>query len=439
MYQQASNTLTQRPSRFLSWVLNSKLFSNFVFLGVSQALNYIVPLLSVPYLARVLGPYKLGLLLFSQTFMQYFVTLNDYGFNLSATRKVAAKRRDRSELNRIVSSIYSIKLGFLIVSFLAILLICGFFERFHANLALFLCSFGFVIGTSLTPTWFFLGHENMKPLASINFFAKLIFLLLLVSFVKNESDVVKAAWISSLSQILVAVFSSALLFRAYGIKFERPVLAQLIAELREGWTIFVSTMSSSFYLASNTIILGLLGGESAVGLYSAGEKIVRSIQWTMQPLYQTVFPHIGAMYGQPLERVKKFLGKLFILLVALTLPCSFLLWYFADQICVLLLGAQFAESVRVVRVLAWLPFVCSLGNLLGTQIMINFRMDGLFRRVILINSVLGIGLSYALIKYFGLVGSSWAILIYEIVITLCLLMCVQGSQLRIFGKNSSKE
>lgn len=134
-----------------------RLLENFISLGALQIVSYVMPLISLPYLSRVLGVEKFGLVFFVFAFMQYFIMLTDYGFGLSATREIAVNRHNKNNLSNIFSAVTFIKFILLIVSFVLLCAMVFFIPKLRENWLVFMLSFLMVVGNAIYPVWFFQG------------------------------------------------------------------------------------------------------------------------------------------------------------------------------------------------------------------------------------------------------------------------------------------
>ena len=162
-----------------------QVFENFISLSFLQGANYILPLITLPYLVRVLESDKYGLIMFAQAFIQYFVVITEYGFNLSATRLISLNRDNNTKISDIFFSVIFIKIFFMILSLFVISAIVFLISRFTADKEIYFLTFGIVIGNVLFPVWFFQGIEKMKYITVLHVLAKAIFTVLIFLFVKK--------------------------------------------------------------------------------------------------------------------------------------------------------------------------------------------------------------------------------------------------------------
>ena len=141
---------------------------NFASLSVLQAITYLLPVLILPYLFRVIGPEKFGLIAFAQAFVQYFMILTDYGFSISATKEISLCQHDRAEISKVFSSVMMVKIALAVVSLILLGCIVYFVPKFRDDWMVYVLSFGAVLGNTLFPVWFFQGTEKMRYIADLN-------------------------------------------------------------------------------------------------------------------------------------------------------------------------------------------------------------------------------------------------------------------------------
>lgn len=410
---------------------NKILFENFFSLSALQAAGYILPLITLPYLARVLGVEKFGLIAFAQAFIAYFVLITDYGFNLSATREVSISRQDNKKISEIFYSVFTVKLILLIFAFLIFLLITSSFDKFRSEYLVFIFSFILVLGNLLFPTWLFQGMERMKYITIINVLIKSLFIIPIFIFIRVPSDYTFVPLINSAGFVLSGIVGFFVAIRVFKIKPYLPSFKDIIHQFKEGWYIFISTLAISLYTISNTFILGLFTNNTIVGYYSGAEKIVKAVQGLITPLSQTVYPHISSLVSESKEIAINFLRKLVRYVGFITFFMSIILFIFADKAILIFLGSNFEKSTVILRILAFLPFVIGLSNIFGIQTMLTFNMKKAFSRILMTISLLSIVLTLILVQFYSAVGVAISVLITEILVTLIMFIHLRRKHINL--------
>jgi PST family polysaccharide transporter len=397
------------------------LFENFISLSVLQAAGYILPLITLPYLVRVMGPDKFGLVAFAQSFVIYFTIITDYGFNLSATKDISVNRDNPGKVSEIFCSVYAVKLILLVFSTALFTALVFFIPRFRADYQVFMLSFIIVLGNTLFPVWIFQGMEKMKYITIINVIIKALFVIPVFIFIKKQQDYVYSPLINSSGFLVSGIIGFYLAVKIFRIKLIIPTATQIAGQFRDGWYIFVSTIAISVYTVSNTFILGLFANNTVVGYYSAAEKIVKAVQGILGPVSQAVYPHISRLVSESKSMAMAFLKKLLLVIGSGTFLLSAALFVFADPIVTLVLGPEYGRSVMILRILAFLPFIIGLSNVFGILGLMNFGEQKKFSRVILSGGIISLVLTIALVPMYKGIGSAVSWLITEMFITLSFL------------------
>ena len=415
--------------------LNRILIQNFTSLSILQIANYLFPLIVLPYVVRILGPAKYGLINFAAAFIAYFSLMCDYGFSLSGTKEISIIRDDKEKLSRTFSTIITIKLLLSVVSFLLFILIVYFIPFFKNNWEVYVLSYGFVIGGVLFPGWFYQGIERMKYITIIQVFVRSIATVLIFMLVNEENDYLLLVLLNSSAQILIGVAGLIVAGIKFKIKFRLPSFEEIKSQLKSGWNIFQSMIAINVYTTSNTFILGLFASETIVGYYAAADKIRMAFQGVQSVLAQTVFPHVNSLAKESYEKFILFIKIFLKLEVTIGFLVSLLLFIFPPQLVKLLLGEKFVTSGELLRIISVLPVLISLSNIFGIQIMLPLGYDRAFNRIISSAALLHILLLIVIVPAYFAIGTSIAVVITESVVTLLTFLFVMRKKILITSKN----
>jgi len=335
------------------------LAENFLSLSTLQVLVYIIPFITLPYLTRVLGVYNYGLVNFAIAFNTYFIIITDYGFNLSAVREISVNREDPHRVSEIFSSVMLIKGILATLSFCILLLVILNIPRFSINWQVYTFAFGLVIGNVIFPTWFYQGMERMKYITVLNVLTNLIFLAAIFIFIRRPSDYLYVPLLQSMGTLTAGVISQWIIRTRFNVRFHLPPLRTVYETFRDSTQFFLSRVSVSIYTSSNSFFLGLFAGNTAVGYYSAAEKLYTAAQGLYSPLMQVTYPYMAKTRNRAFH--KKVLRYSLILN---TILCGGII-LFAPTIIGILFGPQYMPSVNVLRLLAVALMVVIPSILLG--------------------------------------------------------------------------
>lgn len=409
-------------------MLNKKLTGNIMALFTLKGAEYVVSFVTLPYLLRVLGPEHYGMVVFAQTVMNYGNLLVDYGFNLTAPRDIA--KADRQDIPRQFAAIMVAKLCLLTVTCVlvaGILYVCAAW----LDLLLILCVLPALLGNAVFPVWFFQGTQQMRFITIFNLVARIISVVGIFLLVHEQSDYRLAALLQSLVPLMAGCISLAMLFCKSRQLFQLPSAKLLIEKLKDGWEIFLSTIFISFYTNSNIFILRLLTDDTCVGYFAAASKLIDVIKGTMMPVSTAIFPHVSSLVKKSRDEAIQFLGKAVRLIGGLSFALSLLLLVFADFVVSIVMGDDYGESVSILRIISFLPFIIGLSNIFGIQTMVAFGMQKLFSQVLMVSAGLNFVLAIPMICLWGATGLAVAMVCVESFVTIAMYVMLRRSGIKI--------
>ena len=398
----------------------NKLFENIVALGTIKGLEYILAFVTFPYLVRVLQVEYYGMIVFSQSIINYFVLFTDYGFNLLGPKEIA-QQSSKTEQCRVLINIFLAKLMLLIcwtVVFIIGLLILEYFR--DTNIELYAIVYLTVIGNVLFPVWFFQGIQQMRYITFVNIVARVFSVIGIFLFVKEQQDYLLAAFCQSITPMVAAACSWVIICKQYSDVIPKPNKTGIKSELKEAWPIFASNIAINLYTASNIVFLGFLTNNTIVGYFSGAKKIIDNVTQLFSPISQAIYPHVSKKVTESKESAIAFLRKVVVVFGGGTFALSLFIILFADWIVRILLGNGYEQSILLLRIMAFLPFLIALSNVFGIQTMLTFGMQRDFSRIIMIAAVFNTCLVLPMIYFFEGLGVCISITLTECFVTVAM-------------------
>lgn len=407
---------------------NKRLFYNVQNLFFFQATNYILPLITIPYIVRVIGPEKFGILSFAEALNQYFVMITEYGFNITGTQQISLERDRAASRNAIFSSITAVKLLLMVLCALVLILLLFFVESLRRDWAIYLLYFSMVPANVLLSYWFYLGMEEMQYLNYPNLITKLGYTAGIFLFLHREEDFYLVPLFYGGFMVVGGMVSAAVIFRKFKIKWERPSRRDIFDCLKKGWSIFISTFAINLYRRSNVFLLGLFASKEAVGFYSAGEKIVIVLQSIFNPVIQAFYPFISRKKKVSARQSLKSIFFLIKWLGGGTAILAISIVVFAKPLTLLALGDKFLPSVRVLQIAALVISLGVLNYVLGIIFMTNFDFEKEFSRRVIVTGLLNIIICSVLSYFSREIGAAIAFVFAEFFLLILLSIFIARRQ-----------
>lgn len=337
-----------------------RLFSNFFSLTILQIVNYALPLLTLPYLVRVLNVETYGLVMFAQSFILFFNILVDFGFNLSATKDVSIYRDDKDKLTEVYSSVIIIKCLLILVSLVLLTLIISFSGKFSENKSIYYLSFLWVVGQALFPVWYFQGIEKMKYITIVNIVAKFLFTSCIFVFVKENSDYLLVPLFNGLGLVIAALIALWIIHVSLKQKISWQKFSTLWFYFKQSSVFFLSRASLSMYTSANSFVLGLFSSNAIVGYYAIADQLYKALQAFYTPLSQVLYPYIAK------EKNIGLFKKIFKLSVILNVIGIFILFFIVKDVFELLFTQKIGmESITVFNIFLVASLIVVPSILLG--------------------------------------------------------------------------
>ncbi len=389
--------MKQKLNKILKNKDTKVLLENFISLSSLQVVGMILPLITLPYVLRVLGFENYGVIVFAASLIAYFSALTDFSFKYTATRDIAIFRDSPKKLSLIYSKVLIIKSMFLLLSFTLIAIIVFSYPPFYENKLIYILTVPMLLGQALFPDWFFQGMEKMKYITFLNIGIKLFFTFCVFIFIKEESDYWIYPLLQSAGFIGAGIVGQIILMKKYKLKFiwlkPRIIKQTIIANT----PIFINQFVPNLYNNTSTFLLGLLTNNTLVGIYNAIKTVVNLSITLIEILSRVFFPYLN----RKKEAFLKYKKLMLIVSVGLTILClasyKLVFWY---------LNIEEENAFIILAILASGIIGYTLYNIYGVNYFIIKRQDKLVMNNTITASLIGFILAFPLIYYLGIIGAA---------------------------------
>jgi len=342
----------------------------------------LIPLITYPYLIRVLGKETYGLVVFAQAIIGYLVILVGFGFNISATKEVSIHRDNKEKLSEIVSSVLLIKGGLFLISSVILVALIFIIPQVQEYKALFFLTLWMCLYDVIFPMWYFQGIEQMKYITYITLVSRLTFLGLIFVLIHNPSDYLFLPIINGVGALLAGIISLYIVFQKHHVQFVLQSYSTLKGYFKDSIPIFLSNVSIRLYVSTNKVIVGAFLGMTEVAYYDLAEKVTNVLKIPQGILSQSLFPKISK------DKNLDFIKRVFKYSLLFNLALFIGVLFGGKYIVLLLGGSQMLDAILVLSILALTVPVIAVSNILGIQLLIPFGYNKTFSKVIMASGLI---------------------------------------------------
>ncbi|MDP2104853.1 MAG: oligosaccharide flippase family protein, partial [Desulfobulbaceae bacterium] len=340
------------------------LFHNFSFLSVLQFFNLGLPLLTYPYLIRVMGVTNYGLVIFARAFIEFFIMVIDFGFNVPSARSVSINRHDPEKLSEIVSAIFTLKIAIFGACYLVLLVLVAIVPQLGSHKELYLLTLALGFDGILYPIWFFQGQEKMQFITYVEITSKLTFAGLIFVCIRGPEDYLWYPALQVIGTFVGGIFSCYLIFGRFDVRLRPVKLSVLRRYVKEGYTFFLSKVAATIQERTNTLMVGTFLGTTEVAYYDLANKIISIAKIPFYILNETIYPQVAR------NRDMRFVKKVILASFALAVVLYLVIAASSKTVIMILAGKELLAAQPLFYLLGLILPVIGISYLLGNNMLV---------------------------------------------------------------------
>lgn len=404
--------------------------SNFFKLAFVQAVNLVLPLITIPYVISIVGLEKVGLIALATSVAAYFGVVINYGFNLTGTKAVAQCKNSTVELNEIFCNVTYSKIFLSVLSIVFFFILIPFVKDFVEHFFIYFFLILSVVFTNMSPDWFFQGVQELRIMTVVNVFLKILSTVLTFILLKEKTDYYYLAVIPLINGVLLFFITHLYAQLKFKFRYNKISFSSIFSELYAGRFVFLSQVKITFFSNFNILVLGLLTSDKVVGIFSSADKIIKVFSSVQVPMVTALFPHFAAKVRE--NRRKSFLELKKIALWGAAVYGALLavLILFAPLVAEIMFGTEVAEIALLIRLMALIPVLVFVNNLYGTQYLLNTSNEKKFMVNLLLAALLNVLIIFPLTYFFGARGTAISVFTTEVFVLVAMFI----SAYKIFNK-----
>ena len=401
-----------------------KVIKNYLYNAGYQILLMLAPVLTTPYVSRVLGAHNNGINTYTNGWVTFFYLLGQLGVMLYGNRQIAYERENKYKRSRIFWGITSLQImtsfTALIAYLIAVFLFSSAFKEYFLLQALW------IVASGIDISWYFMGMEDFKKTVTRNTIVKLVTIALIFILVRNSNDLSKYIFLLGFAQVAGSITLWPYLRKS--IQWVKIREWHPFKHFYPALLLFIPTITTQIYLVVNRIMLGRMAPQAAVSQFNFGDNIVKLVLAIVTATGTVMLPHIANKFASgDIKGVRDSLYKSFDFVTAVSVPMMFGLMAIAYKFAPWFLGNEYGPTGGVIFWEAPAILMIAWSNVTGTQYLMPIHREHQYTISVTVGAVVNIIANLFLISLYGANGAAVATVISEFSVTAVQLFYIRGT------------
>ena len=375
--------------------------------------NIIFPLITFPYISRILNPTGIGLTSFFSSIGNYGILLASLGISTYGIKAVASVRDDRDKLSKVVQELMIINVAMSIITTVILLFMTIFITQLNREFSLLLITCGTILSSPFALNWLYSGMEEYTYITTRSVVFKILSLILIFLLVKRPEDYIVFASISLFSSLSSNILN--LWHSRHFINIKLYKNLQFKHHFKPMWYLFASLLAVNIYTNLDTVMLGFINGNEDVGYYSVASKVKWILLSLITSISAVLLPRLSFYISKnDTSNFRKILKESSAVIFFIAIPLMVFFIVEAKDSILLLGGSQYLPATLAMQILMPILLISGFSNITGNQILIPMNREKYFMVAVTIGAVINLILNLLLMPKFGIIGASVATLFAEL-------------------------
>lgn len=385
---------------------------NYIYSIISEILIILIPLVTSPYISRILGATQIGVYTYCYSIVSYFILFAKMGINNHGSRRIASAKVSQ-EKNKIFSNIIVIQIILSIIALFFYFIYILYNRHTYHTISMIMVIY--IVASLFDINWFFMGIENFRIIVVRNIIIKIIGTILLFCFIKKETDLWKYVIILGLNQLIgqISVWSY---LKRY-VKFIKPSILEIKRQLKSIFLLFIPQIAVSIYKLMDKIMLGYYCTKDQLGYYEYATIIVNLPLGFITSLGVVMLPRVSSMLREgEIKKTKQYLHYSLLFVIGLSSAFMFGLSAISPTFIPFYFGKNFEPASDLVIGLSITLIFLSWANVIRTQYLIPNEKDKEYILSLIIGAIVNLCLNIKLIPLYEAKGAVIGTIIAEAIV-----------------------